>query len=200
MIEPLTPEEIQYIVDFGYDGPEVQYLYPPKVTQSLIEKGFNLQGKALQFLSEIWHKGERTWAEQISNVLGSGMYGATYQLTNGNILKITWDDQWEISCVEHLVENNIRDPHLPIIYEYGGFLHDPDLYYYIREPLDDIPNLKKWTFDHKGWSKILQRMSVPLEEKYGINIRVDAHPKNFGIRPGQPDTFVLRDITCDIYD
>ncbi len=200
--QPLTPQEIQLIRDSFTMGDEVEYAYPSEILESLDERGL-LQldpvfrrGKVLNFLTELWRGGELDFADRIVAAMGSGMYGAAYLLTDGNILKLTWDDGWEMGCVAFLVANNIIDPHLPKVYEYGGFPHDDELFYYIREPLDDIPEMRSWRFDALSWSQVVEEIAQPLEAKYGIDIRLDARPANFGVRPGEPEVFVLRDVSC----
>ena len=100
--QPLTPQEIQLIRDSFTMRDEVEDAYPIEVLESLDERGLLrldpefMRKKALNFLAEIWSGGELYFADRIVATLGVGIWGAAYLLSDGNVLKLTEEDDWEM--------------------------------------------------------------------------------------------------------
>lgn len=201
-MEPLSQTEIEFILDL----PPINEI-PPALAKQLLSKGFltSTMGvmpgpiipKPTKILHQIWNEYGSFFSERIVEALGAGVMGAAYLLTDGSVLKIS-SSQTELECVEKVYP--IRNPHLPEVYEFGLINAFSPFFYYVREPLDDIPDLQYWSKKNMGapwqWAEQLEPIAEELDEEYGIDIFLDYGPYNWGVRPGEPDTLVLRDLAC----
>lgn len=201
-MEPLSQNEIEFILDL----PEVNEI-SPTLAKQLLAKNFlsSTMGvmpgpiipKQTKLLHHIWNEYGLSFNDKIVAALGAGVMGAAYLLTDGSVLKIS-DSQTELECVEKV--SQIRNPHFPEIYQYGLINAFSRFFYYVREPLDDIPDLEYWSRKNIGapwqWAEHLEPIAEEIAEDYGIDIMVDYGPSNWGVRPGEPDVLVLRDLSC----
>lgn len=131
--------------------------------------------------------------------LGEGLFGASYLLDNGMVLKVTKDIN-EPPCVARIANYQAWEltPHLPYIEQYGWTEGE---FYYIREYTEnvelDIPSQASPEFHE--WVELIKDPITDIESILSCAMRDDAlDPANWGIRELEDGTseMVWRDLAC----
>jgi len=194
----LTTPEIQALLLTSEIGVKwVQSLYPD-IWDSLVRRELanptTLSGAGAR-LVRFWDQVGLTFQYEITQALGYGGGGAAFLLTDNSVLKITQDSK-EKQCVIFIMMRALKNPHLPILYDAGEI---GSWFFYIREPLNDIP----WEENERQFEKA----ALPLElELYKLGLTLDdSLSTNWGVRPNDPRnpldpvSWVVRDLSCDLY-
>jgi len=152
--------------------------------------------------------------------LGSGVFGETWLLKNGSVVKLTASVP-EAICVQNLFKIQESKPekyleYFPRIYEYGFIddyvvfyhtsLHKYEakdnlnvllfpIFYYVREDLRDIPGIDSYV-DWELEKELDETIPQKIEEDLGIKVW-DTHENNWGVRRSTGE-IIFRDLVCTL--
>lgn len=161
---------------------------------------------------------------ELHSFLGQGIHGTAWLLSNGQVLKVTFDEN-ETRCLRWLASMDIESPHLPVIYEYGE-LTGPEVYdeyegygsppgrefYILREylaplpasllnalppsssPLLDREYVREKTPEVEAFYEQYARAIEELESIPGVIWRDMDYIQNWGLR--EDGTLVMFDVSC----
>ncbi len=193
MPRSLSIDEIRFILtgpDWGappWRGDPAWKLVRPELLANLEEKGFlkrdgQIRTKPFKVLREIWKESGLLFDDEIVLALGSGVFGAAYLLTDGSVLKFS-DSQAERECIVSLVRYGTQSAHLPKIFEYDDVANPySEWFYYVREALDDIPDLSWWNKHPGDWEKTIHSLLKYMEFQHGLRLH-DTGPQNWEFVP-----------------